>query len=85
MPSGVNPTPTFKGLQDEDTRKLRNTMYRPIDPTHDGKNNKLRESGLPHQYKKEGGDIINFRRDIWTKAWYGYYIPYIPLVEWGGE
>ena len=39
-------------------------MYRPIDPTHDGKNNKFRETGPPCQFK-EGGDIINLRRDIW--------------------
>ena len=48
---GGKPNPNFVGLQDEDSRKLRNTMYRLIDPTHDGKNNKLRESGLPHQFK----------------------------------
>ena len=61
---GGKPNPNFIGLQDEKTRKLRNTMYRPLDPTCDGKNTKLRETGLPIQYK-ENGDIANFRREFW--------------------
>ena len=38
---GGEPNPDFDGLADPDNRKLRNTMYRPLDPKTDGKMGKL--------------------------------------------
>ena len=43
---GGVPNYDFKGLENESGRKLRSTMYRPLDPTSDTKNVKTREKGL---------------------------------------
>ena len=61
---GGKPNANFTDLEDPSTRKLRSTMYRPLDPTLDGKGGKIREKGLETQLKDKG-DITTFRRDVW--------------------